>query len=175
MPTSSLPERLARTLRGAALALPLLLAAATAAHAAPAAVEPFDADTWRSLQREARDSRRPVLVAFSATWCAVCPGVIERLGEDARRTRAGVPLVVVLTDVAPGESDTRLLGAAHYRRADRLMAFDAPAAAVRHAVDPTWRGTVPFVAWLVPGQAPQLVQGEPPAGQLARWLGSAAR
>jgi hypothetical protein len=150
---------------GAAWALP--------AASAPARVEPFDAGTWAALQREVNGRRKPMLVVFSATWCAVCPDVIERLAGDTRRTRAGVPLLVVLADVAPGEADARLLASAHYRRADRLLAFDGPNAAIRHAVDPQWRGVSPAVAWLAPGERRQFVQGAPASADLQRWYATA--
>jgi hypothetical protein len=157
----------------AALALALSLAAAWVprpAIAAPTSVEPFDAEVWHSMQAGAKTGHRARLVVFSATWCAVCPGVINQLADDPRRTRAGVPLVVVLTDVGPGEADTKLLATPHYQRVDRLFAFDGQAAAIRYAVEPTWRGSAPFIAWLVPGQRPQFAQGLPPVDVMERWL-----
>jgi hypothetical protein len=159
----------------AGLALPLALATAAPAHAAPAEIDAFDADTWAALQRQAASDGKPLLVVFSATWCAVCPEVITRLADDPRRARAQVPLLVVLADVSPGDADARLLASAHYRRADRLLAFDGPAAAIRHAVDPRWRGAAPYVSWLAPGQAPQFATGAPPADVLARWFAGAVR
>lgn len=152
--------------RRALLFAPLMLALPAAA--APRAVEAFDAGTWAALQAEA--GRGPLLVVFSATWCAVCPALIAELAADPRRRRAGVPLLVVLADLAPGEDDARLLASPHYRAADRLLAFDGPAAPIRHAVDPRWRGLSPSVAWLAPGRSPRFVQGAPDPTELAAWL-----
>ena len=84
-----------------------------------------------------------------------------------------IALLVVLADVAPGEADARLLASAHYRRADRLLAFDGPNAAIRHAVDPQWRGVSPAVAWLAPGERRQFVQGAPASADLQRWYATA--
>lgn len=151
-------------------ALLLGLAAASAVPAAPRAVEAFDADTWPALRAEVQARQRPLLVVFTATWCAVCPEVVAQLARDARRQRSGVPLVVAVADLAPGEADARLLAAPYYGGADRLMAFDGPAAALRHGVDPRWRGVTPYVAWLAPGQPPQFVPGAPDAAQTARWF-----
>ena len=75
------------------------------------------------------------------------------------------------TDLAPGENDARLLASPHYHVADRLLAFNGPAAAIRHAVDPRWRGLSPAVAWLAPGRTPEFVQGAPAPPQLSAWLG----
>lgn len=139
-------------------------------QAAPRVVEPFDAATWQRFKDDARLRGRPRLVVFSATWCAVCPGVVERLAQEPRRRRAGADLVVVMIDVAPGEADASLLGAGHHALADRLLAFDGPAPALRRAVDPGWRGVVPHVAWLAPGQPPRFSQGMPREEVLAAWF-----
>ncbi len=155
--------------------LGLLLAAAAASAEAgatgPAQVESFNAQGWSALRAQVERQRRPALVVFSATWCSVCPGHIQSLAADARRQRHGVPLWVVLTDAAPGEADARLLATPHLRLADRVLGFDAPEAALRHAVDPRWRGMVPHIAWLAPGAAPEFVAGLPDAQRLTRWLG----
>lgn len=165
MPSNSSP---ADPGRRASLALAL---APWGVSAAPLRIEAFETGTWAGLQAQVGLQQRPALVCFSATWCAVCPQAILRLAGDARRTARRIPLWVVVSDVAPGEDDTRLLVAAHYRVADRLLAFDGPAAALRHTVDPRWRGVMPTVAWLAPGRPPAVVQGEPGAAELDRWLG----
>ncbi|MBI5255498.1 MAG: hypothetical protein HY855_03285 [Burkholderiales bacterium] len=140
------------------------------ARAAPRTVEPFDADTWRALRAEVEARRQPMLVAFSATWCGVCPEVLSQLAQDPRRLHSGVPLLVVISDLAPGEADARLLATAHHAQADRVLAFDGNPAAIRHAVDPGWRGVTPYLAWLAPGQAPEFVAGAPPLQHTARWF-----
>lgn len=155
-------------------ALWLGLAAGGAALAAPKTVEAFDSGAWPALRAEVEARQRPLLVVFTATWCAVCPDVVAQLGRDARRQRSGVPLVVAVVDLAPGEADDRLLAAPYYGGADRLMAFDGPPAALRHGVDPRWRGVTPYLAWLAPGQPPQFVAGVPDAAQTARWFAPTA-
>lgn len=151
--------------------LPGLALCAGPTAAAPTRVEPFDAESWAEWPRQVTARNQPLMVVFSATWCAVCPQLIDRLAADPRRRRRGVPLWVVMTDLAPGENDARLLASPHYHVADRLLAFDGPAAAIRHAVDPRWRGLSPSVAWLAPGRPTEFVQGAPAAAQLAAWLG----
>lgn len=168
----STPDPRRRRWLARCLPLPLLLlgSAAAQAGAAPRRVEPFDAGTWQALRREVEARRQPLLVVFSATWCSICPEAIVRLADDPRRQRARVALVVVVTDLAPGDDDARLLAAPHYARASRLLAFDGHAAALRHAVQPGWTGTSPAVAWLAPGQATQFMQGAPDAHELQRWF-----
>lgn len=150
----------------------LLLSSALIGHAAkaeeaqfrregtrPAAVESFDPHTfsnWRTVVR------RPTWVVFTATWCAVCPAVISDLTTAAQQ-HPRKPLVwAVVIDAAPGEDDTALLGQVHLRRADRILAFDGPAQALRYSVDPGWRGAVPFVAVLSPKVPARFFLGKPP-------------
>lgn len=150
----------------AAMALPL---ATGAAPQAPAP-EPFDAATWQQLRQQVEREGRPQLLMFSASWCAVCPGVLKQLADDARRRRSQTPLLLVFSDLSPEELAQP--GHGHHARhggADRLLGFEGQAAAIRHAVDPRWRGLVPLVVWLAPGQPPELVQGAPDAATLARW------
>ncbi len=142
-----------------------------AAAAPPRAVETFDAAGWAALRD---DPRRPAIVVFTATDCAHCPAVIEALSRDPRLRRSGGRLVAVVMDVAPGESDAVLLRSPHYRRADRLLAFSGQAPALRHAVNPAWRGVTPYLALLRPGEAPAWVTGPPAPGDLDTWARPAA-
>lgn len=126
---------------------------------APLAVEAFDGQVfslWRS------SVRRPTWVAFTATWCAVCPAVIADLQRAARAHPHKPEVWTVVVDVAPGDDDARLLREPHLRQSDRLYAFDGMAQAIRHAVDPSWRGAVPFVALLDAGGAVRTYTGRPP-------------
>jgi hypothetical protein len=102
--------------------LPGLALCAGPTAAAPTRVEPFDAESWAEWPRQVTARNQPLMVVFSATWCAVCPQLIDRLAADPRRRRRGVPLWVVMTDLAPGENDARLLASPHYHVADRLLA-----------------------------------------------------
>lgn len=161
------PALLRRTLLAAMSSILLSTAQAT-----PGAAEPFDAQTWRALRQQVDASGKPALVMFTASWCAVCPGVAQKLATDKRRRRAGVPLLMVMSDLAPEElSQHRSHGMHAHAEADRLLAFEGPEAQIRHAVDPRWRGVVPHIAWLAPGRAPEFVSGAPDAATLARWWG----
>lgn len=158
-----------RALALLALSFSVLL---TPAQAAPGAAEPFDAQTWRALRQQVDASGKPALVMFTASWCAVCPGVAKQLAADKRRQRAGTPLLMVMSDLSPEElAQHRGHGMHAHAEADRLLAFDGPEAAIRHAVDPRWRGVVPHIAWLAPGRAPEFVSGAPDAATLTRWWG----
>ncbi len=137
------------------------------ARAAPSRVETFDSRTWKQLQAGLKS---PTVVAFSATWCPNCPAVIEDLADDIRSRHFGGQLLAVVMDVAPGENDAGLMRPAHYQVADRLFAFSGQAPALRYAVDPTWRGATPFLAFLNPGRAPRFVTGPPQPEDLKAWM-----
>lgn len=156
----SCPSRLAALLLGA-------LALAAPAAAAPRAVEAFGTDTWRTLRGAQGEA---AVVVFSATWCPTCPAVIDQLARDLRQRQVKAALLAVVTDVAPGEQDDALLRDSHYRQVDRLFAFDGQAPALRHGVDPGWRGVTPYVVFLSPRGAPPLVvTGAPSAAVFESW------
>lgn len=140
----------------------------SAAVTAPARVEPFDGGTWRALQAEPATAS---VVVFSTTDCAHCPAVLERLSQEIARGRLKARLIGVVMDRSPGEDDAALLAGRHYRRAQRLFAFDGPAQALRYGVDPRWRGVTPFVAYLAPGRPPRTVVGPPSDEDIAAWTG----
>ena len=133
-------------LRRLAVRLGALVAFGLAGATATAAVLPFDADTWREF---GRSPARPMAVVFSTTDCTHCPKVIERLAGDIRKARSTVRLVVVVIDGAGQEQE--LAKDRHYRKAKALYAFDGDAQALRHAVNPAWRGLTPYVA-LIPAR-----------------------
>lgn len=165
-------RRPVRTLVAAALWL--LLPAA--AQAAPRRVEPFDAATWPALQA---GLKQPAAVVFTTTDCAHCPAVLDALARTIAQRKLKAQLVAVVMDKAPGEADAALKADAHYRRTDRLLAFDGQAQALRFGVDPAWRGVTPYVVFLAPGQPAQAVTGPPGAEDLDAWVarfgGSTAR
>jgi thiol-disulfide isomerase/thioredoxin len=142
--------------------------ASTAGNAAPPArssnpaPQPFGPESWPQL----RDALpRPAAVVFTATWCPHCPAVASALAK-VTRTR-GATLVVVVVD---GAERPDLHHDSTYRQADRLLFFAGNEAALRHAVDPRWRGTLPYVALLgADGSAPVFVAGMPSTDALARW------
>jgi hypothetical protein len=154
-----------------ALAAWLMLGIGAAAWATPRAVEAFDAEGWAGLQA---GLRRPAIVVFTATDCVHCPAVINALARDGRLSRVKGSLAAVVMDVAPGESDPALLRSPHYRRVHRLFAFAGQAPALRHAVNPAWRGVTPYLALLRPGETPVWVTGPPTSEVLDRWARPAA-
>jgi hypothetical protein len=149
-------------LTAAALVLPAaLLTVPMAASAAPRLVESFDAGTWAGWQQSLR---RPAIVVFTTTDCAHCPAA---LAEIERQRRSHTPRAELLVVVMDGESDdASLLQQAHYRSADRLLAFDGPANRLRHSVNPGWIGVTPYVALLAGAAAPKFVMGVP---DMAAW------
>ena len=154
--------------RHAGLAL-LCAAVVSTVQAAPQRVERFEAPTWQRLQATLQ---RPTAVVFTTTDCSYCPAVVQGVGAALAQgglRAAKAELVAVVMDVAPGEADAALLADAHYRPADRLYAFAGQPAALRHAVQPRWRGITPAVALLAPGVAPRWIVGAPSAAQLDAW------
>jgi hypothetical protein len=153
--------------RRAALAVAFALAFAVgSALAAPATVERFDAAAWPSLQAALE---QPAAVVFTTTDCAYCPAVIARLGRDIERGALRAQLVAVVMDQPPGADDAALLADAHYRPAARLFAFDGPVQALRHRVNPAWRGVTPYVVLLRPGRPALAFTGMPTDADVAGW------
>ncbi len=144
---------------------------AAPASGAPRTVEAFDGQSWPALQREIS---KPTIMVFSATWCAVCPEVIDRLRQDISRRKIAASLMVTLMDVAPGDRDAALLRDAHYQQTDRLFAFDGQAAVVRYSVDKRWLGITPYVVLLIPNTAPVAITGAPAASDIDAWVRAAA-
>ena len=141
--------------------------------AAPRAVEAFDKDSWAALQS---GLKQPAVVVFSTTDCAHCPAVVDGLARDIRQRQLKAQLLTVVMDAAPGEDDAALLKHPHYARANQLFAFSGQAPALRHSVEPKWRGVTPYVVFLAPGQAPRAVTGPPSKEDVQNWarLSSAA-
>lgn len=149
----------------------LTLIASNAANAAPREVEAFDTKSWPALQREIK---QPTIMVFSATWCSICPDVIDRLRQDIDKRKLKASLMVTLMDVAPGDRDAALLRDAHYTQTDRLFAFDGQANAVRYSVDKRWLGITPYVVLLAPNAAPVAITGAPAASEIDAWLRASA-
>jgi hypothetical protein len=155
---------------GAAVAV----GAATACHAAPLEVEAFDAQAWQALQASTGNSgAKGTAVVFTTTDCAYCPAVLQQLAKEIRQRRLNATLVAVVMDLAPGQDDALLLNDPHHRDVDRLLAFSGQAAALRHAVNPAWRGVTPYVVFLAKGAAPRWVTGPPPPQAVNEWAATA--
>ena len=161
----SRPERWLRILllAGSVLGTP-------AAWAAPRAILPFVADTWRELSQSAR---RPMVVVFSTTDCTHCPSVIDNLAATIRASHSALRLVVVVMDGAGQEQALR--GDPHYRKANVLYAFDGDATALRFRVNPDWRGVTPYVALMLADGTTHFHTGAPPAEALQALLRQPAR
>jgi hypothetical protein len=140
--------------------------ACASALAAPTRVEAFDPSAWAMLHGPAA---APAVVVFTTTDCAYCPAVIESLAREIRQRRLNASLVAVVSNAAPGEADATLLADAHYGPADRLFAFAGPERALRHAVNPQWRGITPYVGFVSPSGEVQWVLGTPSAGDMQSW------
>jgi thiol-disulfide isomerase/thioredoxin len=138
----------------------------TAVLAAPSAVEAFDVAQWTTLKTQVQ---RPTVVVFTATYCPSCPAAFEQITRAVAQQRLGLDVVGVVMDRAPGDDDATLLKTPYYQGTQRLMAFDGPAATLRHAVDPQWRGVTPFLVVLKPGHAPRTWVGPASAKQLQAW------
>lgn len=163
---ASRPDHRLRHLVGGGLLALLALPMAALAH--PSRVETLDAAAWSRLQQS---EKGPSAVVFSTTDCAHCPGVIAQVSGHIRAQKSHARLVVVVMDGAGPE----LLRHEAYLPADRLFVFDpaTPPAALRHAVDPRWRGVTPYVVLMKPA-APAVAQAGPPSTELLqRWLGEA--
>jgi hypothetical protein len=163
-----IPEHALRSLIAAVtLLLGTLLPGATsvAAAAASQAILPFGATTWKAL---ADAPSRPLAVVFSTTDCSHCPKVIDAVSAAIRKSRSKAQLIVVVMDGAGQESS--LTQNPHYRDVRSLYVFDGDDMALRHTVNPDWRGLTPYVALLpVKGEA-RFYTGSPPAAAMAAFL-----
>jgi hypothetical protein len=138
------------------------------AVAAPHAVERFDAATWPHLKQSLP---RPAAVVFTTTDCIYCPAVIARLASEVKRRHIEAPVVAVVMD----SDESTLVRDPHYRPADRLLAFDGQAPALRYAVDPAWRGMTPYVAFFGLNDSITRVTGSPSDAQIDAWIGAASK
>lgn len=168
LPMSAVWPAILATVPLALAGTPAAMAAGSAAAARP--VEAFGPGTWPALQA---GLKQPAVVVFSTTDCSHCPAVLASLRQTISQRLPRAQLMAVVMDQAPGEADAALIADAHYRPADRLLAFDGAAPMLRYAVDPRWRGVTPYVVFLVPGAPPRAVTGPPEAADLAAWLKAA--
>lgn len=131
--------------------------------------ENFDVTTWARLQAQLP---RPAIVVFSTTYCPNCPEVFESLAKSIAQRRMKAPLVAVVMD---GAGQPALAGQPHYRRADRIFVFQGSEVALRHSVDPRWRGVTPYVALLSRDSPPVFIAGRPSDQAIDTWARSGAR
>ena len=134
------------------------------APCAAARWEPLAPSGWPALLRSLP---RPSIVVFTASWCGTCPAIVTALAGHTRSLSPPARLVVVMIDGETHAARPTL------HEADRMLLLRGDEAALRHAVNPRWRGLVPHVALLPADRgAPVFVDGMPGAEQLARWAGS---
>lgn len=165
-PSTDRPSLRRRVLAACALVASAAVAAVPA-RAAPR-VEPFDAAAWTRLQATLP---RPALVVFTSTTCATCPEVLDGLRRALRERGLSAPLVAVVLD---GDALGRGRHDAHLRQADRLFAYRGQEAALRHAVDPAWRGVMPYIALLAADGTTRFGAGTPSADRLDAWASARA-
>ena len=129
---------------------------------------PFDAQSWRALL----DGARPAAVVFTTTDCEYCPAVIAQLRTAIDALPAPRPrLHVVVTDA--GNLEAAPAASLPYRLADDRHVFRGNELAVRHAIDPRWRGETPYVA-LLPARGDPVTMLGPPAAEALVTLGQGA-
>lgn len=124
--------------------------------AAPSSVEYFHVTSWSKFQS---DLPRPHVVVFSTTDCGHCPDVIIQLSKTLKTYKQKVYLSVVVMDGLSHED--YLLSAPHYLMADRVFAFKGQINAIKHSINPSWRGLTPYVALLPKKGEPLYVLGKP--------------
>ena len=134
----------------------LLIVAAGNAYAAPRAVEYFQVTSWAKFQS---DLPKPHVVVFSTTDCGHCPDVIIQVSKTIKSYKEKVYLSVVVMDGLSHED--YLLSAPHYLMADRIFAFKGQVNAIKHSVNPSWRGLTPYVALLPQKGEVMYVLGKP--------------
>lgn len=153
-----------------ALALPVMHAAGSAPRPAPAArhavaaVTRFDAATWAQLLRS---GPRPAAYVFVTTVTSMCPDPFAVLHAAITESGQRVALAAVVMDAPPARV---LAQAHHYTGATRLYAFDGVEAEIRHAVEPTWRDSTPYVVLIDRAGRARGVLGPPGAATLKPWL-----
>lgn len=139
-----------------------------AAAAPPARPQDFGSNSWAQLKKFLP---RPSIVVFTTTDCAYCPDVIEAVSADlregARRSGRKATLAIVVMDGA--HQPPSWLAEPQYAKADRLYVFRGQELALRHGIDPRWRGMTPYLALLAggAGSEPRFVIGRPAPEQMA--------
>lgn len=127
-------------------------------------VEPFSPGLWT---RWGSTLPRPAVVVFTRTTCAVCPEVIHALRVRMQERQVTTPLRVVYLD---GEALSDSQGHSAPLAGERVFASFGQEAALRHAIDPGWRGVTPYVALFGRDGRLQFSAGMPSEDRLEEWL-----
>ena len=141
------------------------LALARSTSIAISSVAPFDAGTWARLVEK---GPRPAAYLFTATTCARCTDVFEKLRVFVMDAHRPVELAGVVMDVEGVRAVEH--GARHYIGLTRLYAFHGDAAALRQSVDPQWTGATPYIVLLGRDGSVLRSAGAPDATMLKKWL-----
>lgn len=159
-----------RSLLLTALALPVMqsdgnaLAPEPAARHAIASVTRFDTATWARLLRS---GPRPAAYVFITIATSICPDPFSVLHAAISESGQRVELAAVVMDAR----GARVLAQAHhYAGATRLYAFDGVELEIRHAVEPTWRDSTPYVVLIDRAGRARGVLGPPSVATLKPWL-----
>jgi hypothetical protein len=130
-------------------------------------VAPFGPGTWAQF---CAHGPRPALVVFTAQTCAVCPEVIAVVQRMLRARRATVVQAVVFMDAvpAPGGPKARM-----FRPFTRQFLAQGSELAVRHSVNPAWRGELPYLAMVDARGLVRYGAGAPAPEVVDAWLAPA--
>lgn len=95
-------------------------------------------DDFATAQQLARDSQRPLLVDFGASWCGACKELEKYTFSDARVVREGERFVAVHVDLSPGkdtEDKRALLKSYNQRGLPLVVLHDRAGAEVARVTD----------------------------------------
>jgi hypothetical protein len=140
-------------------------AAPTALAPASIALSDFDESTWATLLHS---GPRPAAYVFTTSYCSTCPDAFAKVHAVLRGQHAGVPLAVVMMDVAGAQA---LRHALHFQGLTRMYAFDGFEPAIRYSVDPAWPHVTPYVVLIDKHGRLQRFIGPPSPKALRAWLG----
>ena len=127
-------------------------------------VQQFNEGTWASLLKT---GPRPAAYMFTTSYCSACPAVFQEVRGATKNSKVLPELIVVLMDV---EGNNALRHASHFKGMTQLFSFDGYEAAIRSAIDPTWRNITPYVVLVDRQGAIQKGVGSPSPQSLKRWL-----
>lgn len=122
----------------------------------------FQSGTWAQLRNTLP---RPAVVVFTTTDCSFCPEVIDSVAASLR-SRKGMSAILAIVVMDGAHQPLDWLAEPHYTKADRLYVFKGRENALRHEIDPGWRGMTPYVAVLGKKGGPKFFIGSPTSIQL---------
>jgi hypothetical protein len=151
---------------GTATEVPTSRRAAQGSAGRPHRIEPLTLEGWPALRASLP---RPSVLFFTSTWCATCPEAFDAIRDSMRERGLDAPVIAVVVDgdaLGRGLRDPRV---AHLAHARRVLAFHGHEARLRHAVDPSWRGVVPYVGLVAADGSLGYAAGPPSTARLDAW------